>query len=339
MQSMLLKVLYGTSAAFLASTAEASIATPSEPYWQVVPGEQLADYRGGVDLGSLVANFAIQRVVEVDGVVVARMQIVISNLDNLGNGGTPTVTVSGPVAQLVQIMDTAGVAAAARAAQTLGKSGEPAGLASDNSPALTSARSGSGLITNGHDSPGSVAAGSNGGSISSSGSQSGSSAQLGNAVGTAVAAANGALSLAPSSSSSTSASAPGPANPIQTVAASVNGAAAAAVPSVAQSAPSGNGVVPPGTPIVVLPVANEATTPNTSLVTSRTIALGNTGQVAVLSDLPNATAITTAVQNEVRAATIQTQTTISATLSSLSSLNALNLALANQIRQQIAGGP
>jgi hypothetical protein len=69
---------------------------------------------------------------------------------------------------------------------------------------------------------------------------------------------------------------------------------------------------------------------------SKTIPIGTTGQVVVLNGLPSAAAITTAVQNEVHAATIQTQTTISATLNSLAFLNAFTLA--NSIRQQVAAG-
>ena len=71
--------------------------------------------------------------------------------------------------------------------------------------------------------------------------------------------------------------------------------------------------------------------------TTQTVPLGSTGQVAVLSNLPNATALTTAIQNNVRAATIDVQTTISATLNSLSLLNAS--ALASSIRQQVGKGP
>src|SRR6202043_3679043 len=60
--------------------------------------------------------------------------------------------------------------------------------------------------------------------------------------------------------------------------------------------------------------------------TTKTIPVGTTGQVVVLNNLPNAAALTTAVQNEVHAATIQTQTTISATINSIPALNAISLA-------------
>jgi hypothetical protein len=71
----------------------------------VVPEDNLKEMRGGVDLGNLVGYFAINRVVEVDGQVVAKMQVVVSNLDKLGSGGMPTVTVSGPLSELVQVMN------------------------------------------------------------------------------------------------------------------------------------------------------------------------------------------------------------------------------------------
>src|SRR5271156_657265 len=77
----------------------------NEP-WEIVPEDSLRDLRGGMDLGDLVASFAIQRVVEIDGVVVARMQMVISNLDRLANGGMPTITITGPIAEIVQFMKT-----------------------------------------------------------------------------------------------------------------------------------------------------------------------------------------------------------------------------------------
>ena len=53
----------------------------------------------------------------------------------------------------------------------------------------------------------------------------------------------------------------------------------------------------------------------------------------MISNLPNAAAITTAVQNEVKGATIQVATTINATLNSLSALNAVSLG--NAIRSQV----
>jgi hypothetical protein len=85
------------------------------------------------------------------------------------------------------------------------------------------------------------------------------------------------------------------------------------------------------TPVSVQPVSSAAQSN-----TTKTIPVGTTGQVVVLQNLPNAAALTTAVQNEVHAATIQTQTTISATLNSMQFVNAASLA--NSIRAQVAGG-
>lgn len=307
----------------------ASTEIPLDPRWQVVPERQLEQYRGGVDLGPLVASFAIQRTIQVDGVVVAQMQIVISNLDNLGNGGAPTVTISGPAAELVQIMDKSGVAAAASAAQTLMGAGTPAGVKSDTSPALTSSATGSGLTVNGQNMPGTISSSGagNSGSVVGGGQSTGSSAQFGNALNSAINVATGASSSTSASggSSGTSTASPSGSTSSPTLAATSSGSGGA----------SGGGVVPAGTPIVVVPATIVSTgSTNSSLASSKTVALGNTGQVAVLSNLPSASALTTAVQNDVRGATIQAQTTISATLNSLSSLNAVSLA--NQIHQQVA---
>ncbi len=60
--------------------------------------------------------------------------------------------------------------------------------------------------------------------------------------------------------------------------------------------------------------------------------------VIVISNLPNATAIATAVQNDVRGAEIQAQTTITATLNSLAALKSLTLASAIQAQVAAAVG-
>ena len=84
----------------------------------------------------------------------------------------------------------------------------------------------------------------------------------------------------------------------------------------------------PSAPATAAPIA--AASPQ---VTSAPTA-GGVVPVIVISNLPNATAITTAVQNDVLATTIQTQTTITATLGSLPVVNALSLASA--IQAQVA---
>jgi hypothetical protein len=299
----------------------------TEEPWQIVPEESLRDLRGGLDLGSLVANFAIQRVVEIDGVVVARMQIVISNLDRLNSGGMPKITVTGPLAEIVQFMQTPGNVSLAGAHSTVvtnaaastapsSASAPAASLpmrqaaispAPPSTPTSGAAVAPSPSAVTG---PSIASSGGNTGTVSSTGTQSGSMAQMGSALATAVAAANGIL---PQSGSSTAPSA----------------SAASSSPSVAAATTSAS-------PSPVSPLANPAGTATTA-GTAQTIPVGTTGQVVVLNNLPNAAAITTAVQNSVHAATIQTQTTISATLNSIAFLNAFNLA--NSIRQQVATGP
>jgi len=322
-------------------------ASADEP-WTVVPEETLRDMRGGIDLGALVANFAIMRVVEVDGVVVARMQIVISNLDRLGNGGMPTISLSGPSAELVQIMNAAGnpggvaggapdtpasgaaanPGTSAPAANT-GTSAAAATTAPAAPPAVAAARSASGTTAS---TPQVTSTTGNAGTVSATNTQSGSMAQFGSALTSAVTAANGGAvqpsgsAAAPGTSSSTAAPTP---------------AASSAPASVAQntmpqsSTSPEKSTAPQSSTALQTSTASSAAAPAAG--TTQIVPLGSTGQVAVLSNLPNATALTTAIQNNVRAATIQVQTTISATLNSLALLNASSLA--SSIRQQVSKGP
>jgi hypothetical protein len=67
---------------------------------------------------------------------------------------------------------------------------------------------------------------------------------------------------------------------------------------------------------------------------TRIVPIGSTGQYVVISNLPNASSLATVVQNEVRGTMIQTQTTITASLNSLTALN--GLALASAIQQQVS---
>ena len=324
-------------------------ASADEP-WTVVPEETLRDMRGGIDLGALVANFAIMRVVEVDGVVVARMQIVISNLDRLGNGGMPTISLSGPSAELVQIMNAAGnpggvaggalntpasgaaantgtsaaantgtsATATSAAAANIAPAALPAGSPPPESASVAAARPGSGTTAS---TPQVTSTTGNAGTVSATNTQSGSMAQFGSALGSAVAAANGGA-LQPSGSVA--------AQGTSSSAAPTSTPAASGLPaSVAQNTTPQSSTSPQSStaPSAAAPAAG----------TTQTVPLGSTGQVAVLSNLPNATALTTAIQNNVRAATIQVQTTISATLNSLALLNASSLA--SSIRQQVSKGP
>jgi hypothetical protein len=327
-----------------ATVAAAALAT-EEP-WEIVPEESLRDLRGGLDLGSLVANFAIQRVVEIDGVVVARMQIVITNLDRLSSGGMPTITVTGPIAEIVQFMQTPGNVSLAGAASTVvtkpAASTVPSSASASSasapaaslpmrqaaiSPAAPSTATSGAAVASSPSAvtgPSITSSGGNTGAVSATGTQSGSMAQMGSALATAVAAASGTL---PQSGSSTAPSA---------AAASRSPSVAAVTPSVAAATTSASPTTnSPASLSPVSPPANPAGTATTA-GTTQTIPIGTAGQVVVLNNLPNAAAITTAVQNSVHAATIQTQTTISATLNSMAFLNAFTLA--NSIRQQVATG-
>ncbi|MDB6083445.1 MAG: hypothetical protein JWN43_1326 [Gammaproteobacteria bacterium] len=279
-----------------------------EEPWEIVPEDSLREFRGGMDLGDLVASFAIQRVVEIDGVVVARMQMVISNLDRLAKGGMPTISITGPMAQIVQFMKTTGnlsvagndvsipAAAAPMPAAPVAQTGPsvpvPAPAPANAAVSPTTAGAAASTVS----AAPSVAPSGNVGTVSAGGTQSGSPTQASTAVATAVAAANSANAPAPATA---------PAN---------THVQASAI-----------------TPVSVQPASSAAQSN-----TTKTIPVGTTGQVVVLHNLPNAAALTTAVQNEVHAATIQTQTTISATLNSMQFVNAVSLA--NSIRAQVTGG-
>jgi hypothetical protein len=279
-------------------------AVAEEP-WEIVPEDSLRDLRGGMDMGDLVASFAIERVVEINGMVVARMQLVISNLDRLAKGGMPTITVTGPMAEIVQFMKTAGNVSVAGSNASI-----PVSVAS--LPATQSAVAAAGAAASAAASTGpTVASTGNSGTVSATNTQSGSMAQMGNALTHAVTAAATAPA-SPSTASSLANSASSAAN-APSIAASNTHLQASATPTVS---------------------AQPASTSAAS--TTRTIPVGTTGQAVVLSNLPNAAALTTAVQNEVHAATIQTQTTISATINSLPALNAISLS--NSIRAAVSGG-
>jgi hypothetical protein len=339
-------------------TAPLARAVAGEP-WEIVPEDSLRDLRGGMDLGGLVASFAIQRVVEIDGVVVARMQMVISNLDRLANGGMPTITVTGPIAEIVQFMKTAG---------NVSFAGPNAGVAS--SAASLPAAAGSQAVPSTPVAPSAaastptIASSGNSGSVSAATTQSGSTAQLGNAITNAVTTAINATSqptpstaaASPSTAGSTANTASSLANtsgstaniassPANTSSSNANTAsstanAARSTTNTASSLPNAGAAASNthlqanATPAVSAQPASTSTVSGAN--SSKIIPVGTSGQVVVLSNMPNAAALTTAVQNEVHAATIQTQTTISATLNSMPSLNAISLG--NSIRAQVSGG-
>jgi hypothetical protein len=311
LKPLILGLCIGSSAAAAASPGSILAAQRAEASWVIVPDAELARLHGGFDFGegNLVAYFAITRTVEVNGQVVAQMQLVISNLGNLASGGQPQISVTGPLAQLIQVLNSGQGASASGAAgvpalAALPLPSAPAGATAVASPTLAASSS----------------PGVTGGSVNSPDVQSGSTAQFGSALSSAVAAANGALAGGGGG--------PAPA----TAAAGPAGARTAPLP--AQVSPTIQaGPVAYTSPAPPPPAAQAAVAAASPQVTSAP-GPGAVVPVIVITNLPNATAITTAVQNDVQATTVQTQTTITATLGSLPVANALSLAAA--IQSQVA---
>jgi hypothetical protein len=248
----------------------------------VVPEENLKDLRGGMDMNGLVGYFAIDRVVQVDGEVVAKMQIVVTNLDRLASGGMPTISVSGPVAELVQVM-SGGAGGANLAAATKEAATAAAAQAAEPRTAAASAASAAPV------SPDEITVAHTGASASA-----GSPSVTGASSPASTTSSQGAASLQ-------------------------------ANVQVGPQASSGT----PGSAAM-----QQSTGANATAGITRIIPIGSTGQFVVISNLPNAASLATVVQNEVRGTTIQTQTTITASLNSLTALNGLSLASA--IQQQVA---
>ena len=313
LKPLILGLCIGSSAAAAASPVSILAAERAEASWVIVPDAELARLHGGFDFGqsNLVAYFAIARTVEVNGQVVAQMQLVISNLGNLASGGQPQISVTGPLAQLIQVLNSGQSASASGAAgvpvnAALPLPTVPAGATPVASPAVAASSS-----------PGVTS-----GSVSSPDVQSGSTAQFGGALSSAVAAANAALAGG------------GGGTAPATAAPAAGSAGARTVPLAAQVTPTVQaGPVAsanPPAPVAPAPAAVAAASPQVTSASGP----GAVVPVVVISNLPNATAITTAVQNDVQATTVQTQTTITATLCSLPVANAMSLAAA--IQSQVA---
>jgi hypothetical protein len=250
----------------------------------VVPEENLKDLRGGMDMNGLVGYFAIDRVVQVDGEVVAKMQIVVTNLDRLASGGMPTISVSGPVAELVQVM-SGGAGGANLAAATKEAAAASAAQAAEPRTAAASAAGAAPV------SPDEITV-----------------ARTGASAGTGSPSVTGASS--PSSTTSSQ--------------------GAASLQANVQVGPQASS----GPPAPGSAATQQSTGANATAGITRIVPIGSTGQFVVISNLPNAASLATVVQNEVRGTTIQTQTTITASLNSLTALNGLSLASA--IQQQVA---
>lgn len=253
----LIAAMFSTSA-----TAAVEGGAVSIEHWPSVPDARLQNLRGGLDLGPLMASFAIERLVRIDGQIVARTQLIITGLDRLAYGGLPDIRLVGNLANLVQI--------------GLGNLMVDVGI-EPGAPAAAAA------------SPGSS------GAVSATGIASGSMAQFGAGLALGVAAANADLpSPSPAPSGTPAGAAPATAPP-----------AAPATAAAAAAPPSGSSI---------------------------TVPVGNTGQVIVISAIPDASTLATSIQNSVQATRIETQTSIDATLGSLAALRSVNFAAS--LRQQ-----
>ncbi len=71
----------------------------------IVPDAELDSMRGGFDLGTMIGRFAIERIVRIDGEIVARTQLMLDRLDGLSRGQMPDARLVGNLATLVQVGD------------------------------------------------------------------------------------------------------------------------------------------------------------------------------------------------------------------------------------------
>jgi len=264
----------------------------------VVPEENLKDMRGGVDLGNLVGYFAIDRVVEVDGQVVAKMQIVVSNLNKLSTGGMPTVTISGPLSALVQVMS--------------GPSGTAGGTSGLPASVVAAAKT----LADPHSTE---AARGSAGSVGSPAVSSGSAAAAAGISGSSGSAGGAGAAGQPVASTFTVNVGSG----TTSVPLTASGASSATGASGSAGVASGGGAA-----------QSQGTVGNAGTSIDKIIPVGNSGQFVVVSNLPNAGTLATAIQNEVRGTTVQIQTTITAQINCLTLLN--SAALASALRTQLS---
>lgn len=249
--------------------------------WQALPDTDLAALRGGMDLGPLALNFAIERVVRINGEIVARTQLVLSELGRLQRGQLPDLAIVGNLATLIQIGENRGQAARSLSDQATNHANAAAGAAvaagTDGLAALLTPSAG------GAQAPGSSP-------VNSSRTDSrtdGSIASIAPGLVSAVAAANDQY------------------------------------PGRDESAAANAVARPGGDATLVLPSAR----PGAANGISFTIPMGGmVGASVLVSGLPNAALLSTAIQNAVQAARIDTETSISANLASLSALRSAEFA-------------
>ncbi|HRO61190.1 MAG TPA: hypothetical protein PK177_18840 [Burkholderiaceae bacterium] len=327
--------------------------------WHAIPDQELAEMRGGLDLGSLIANFAIERLVRINGEVVARTQLVLSELGNLSNGGLPSIELAGNIASLIQVGENNAVVQATETAQTAANqaaadsiaaqataaaAAAAAQAAAQQAAATASAPGGSG--NSGATSQGGA------GSVASINYAAGAGGLFGPGLAMAVAAANGELpgqaesnaanaAANASANAAANASAAGRVGTSGLAGASASGSSPAPAPATAAAASTGgsastaaaSATASPGTagpgaagPGAAGPAAAAAQPSGAPTLGTITVPVGNTGRTIVINNLPNAAALTTTIQNSVEAVRIDTETSISATMSSLAALRSSNFA-------------
>ena len=289
--------------------------------WTGVPDTELERMRGGLRIGELIGNFAIERIVRVDGQIVAQTQLVF-DFANAKNGALPSLQVIGELASLIQVSqaDSASVIASAEATHAAVESTAMSSIVDDGATDSIAAAPGSAVpvtasvtvpvpdtipvtvaVPDTVPVPGQVMVGGDTATPPLALVGSDSSAQAGKGVdSTVIDSPRVALAL------------PAVSMPVVE--------AAAGVDSVHEAAAS------------MLPATTGAGT-EFAAPSSIVRAVGNTGAVIVVSNLPDATALATAIQNQVSGTVIAAQTIISGSLSSLSHLQ--SGAFADSLRQQI----
>lgn len=192
------------AATILGAAAPAVIAAPEAApdieTWRTVSDQGLAQMRGGLDLGVLIANFSIERLVRIDGEVVARTRLALSDSGNFSGDRPPDVALVGNLASLIQIGGHNAVVPPDRSGRPLAGqfpsqapiAGMPAG------PAFEFAAAALPDGTASSSAPGQGAAPAASGSISATSSASG---EFGAGLATGVRAANGELPGQPAGAS------------------------------------------------------------------------------------------------------------------------------------------
>lgn len=271
-----------------------------------VPDEQLEPMRGGLDLGTMIARFAIERIVRVDGEIVARTQLLVDRLDSVAQRQMPDARLIGNLANLVQIGEGNRASTAPQSATQSSQTQPPVSSGTVSTPNVAN-----GLTTEWGTALAQAMALANG-------DESNRPAPVNVGAVPTGSAASGATNAAPAA-----AAAQGTGSAVGATGAAATGAGTTAAGATGAGATTTGAT--PGT-AAGIPVVAPVSLPTISI----TIPLGS-GSI-VVSGIPDAPALATSIQNSVQAARIETETRIDASLSSLSALRSLNFA--DALRQQ-----